>query len=97
MPYSPIDHIEREYRARSQPDFRDDISVTETTVGTPVRRPAIKETVHIDETIVETPRIRPASKETYLTDEIVEIDRSHSHRHKHPKAAKMPHYEEDSE
>ncbi|ROV93839.1 hypothetical protein VMCG_08807 [Cytospora schulzeri] len=92
---SPIDHIEREYRARSQPGIRENISVTETTVDTPVRRPAFKETVHIDETTVETPRIRPTIKDTVRVDEIVEIDRSH--RHKHPKTAEMVHYEDDSE
>ncbi|KUI59875.1 Woronin body major protein [Cytospora mali] len=92
IPYSPIDNIEREYRARSQPGYSENISVTETTVNTPVRRPAFKETVHVDETIVDTPTIRPAVKETVRVDEIVEID--HSHRHEHPKAD-MPYYEED--
>ncbi|KUI63961.1 Woronin body major protein [Cytospora mali] len=51
IPYSPIDNIEREYRARSQPGYSENVSVTETVVDTPTIRPAVKETVRVDEIV----------------------------------------------
>ncbi|ROV97173.1 hypothetical protein VPNG_08822 [Cytospora leucostoma] len=77
IPYSPIDHIEREYRARSRSGHSEKISVTETTVEPPRSpRPVFKETVRVDETIVDSPKSRTPVKETFRSDEIVEIDRS---------------------
>ncbi|KAI3320843.1 hypothetical protein HD806DRAFT_537905 [Xylariaceae sp. AK1471] len=53
--YSPIDRIEREYRARVQPSVhRDDIRVTGTTVDTPAHRPQYSEEVSFAGTTVDT-------------------------------------------
>ncbi|KAI3392184.1 hypothetical protein diail_6102 [Diaporthe ilicicola] len=95
IPYTPIDHIERGYRARSQPGYREDVRVTETTVDTPQRRPVIKETVRHDEHIIEAPKIRPAVNETVRVEETVEIDRSPRRKHHHHHKAKMGYFDED--
>ncbi|KAK7739034.1 hypothetical protein SLS53_005932 [Cytospora paraplurivora] len=97
---SPIDHIEREYRARSRSGHSEKTSVSETTFDSPPSpRPVFKETVRVDETIVESPKTRTPVKETFRSDEIVEIDRSpspkHHHHHHHHHKAKMGHYDED--
>ncbi|KAG8166395.1 hypothetical protein KVR01_002084 [Diaporthe batatas] len=93
IPYSPIDNIERGYRARSQPGYREDVRVTETTVETPRHRPVTKETVRHDEHIIEAPKIRPAVNQTVRVDETVEI--SLPPRHKHHHKAKMGYFDED--
>ncbi|KAI7779637.1 woronin body major protein [Diaporthe eres] len=93
IPLSPIDNIERGYRARSQPGYREDVRVTETTVDTPLHRPVVKETVRHDEHIIEAPKIRPAVNQTVRVDETVEIDRSPRHKHHHK--AKMGYFDED--
>ncbi|KKY33198.1 putative woronin body major protein [Diaporthe ampelina] len=93
IPISPIDNIERGYRARSQPGYREDVRVTETTVETPLHRPVVKETVHHDEHIIEAPKVRPAVNQTVRVDETVEIDRSPRHRHHHK--SKMGYFDED--
>lgn len=104
IPYSPIDQIEREYRARSRSGHSEKTSVFETTLESPPSpRPVFQETVRVDETIVESPKTRTPVKETFRSDEIVEADRSpspkHHHRHRHHRhhKAKMGHYDEDCE
>ncbi|KAI8632922.1 hypothetical protein F5Y19DRAFT_462677 [Xylariaceae sp. FL1651] len=91
--YSPIDRIEREYRARVQPSvFREDIRVTGTTVDAPVHRPKFSEKVTVTEETIDTPKVRPAyRKDVKITEETTEFPR-HSSAHQ---KSRMGYYDED--
>ncbi|KAK2075281.1 hypothetical protein P8C59_009420 [Phyllachora maydis] len=56
-PYSSaIDEVEREYRARVQPAYREQVRIAGSTVDPPSHRPVYKETIRVDETVVDPPR-----------------------------------------
>ncbi|KAK0703464.1 hypothetical protein B0T26DRAFT_744277 [Lasiosphaeria miniovina] len=54
-----IDVAEREYRSRFQPNYREEVRVSGSTVDGSIRRPAYKETIHVDATTVDAPSYRP--------------------------------------
>ncbi|KAK4216616.1 hypothetical protein QBC37DRAFT_385300 [Rhypophila decipiens] len=60
---SVIDVAEREYRSRFQPNYRDEVNVTGSTVDGSIHRPIYKESVISHKTTVDPPR-RPASSYT---------------------------------
>ncbi|KAI0010886.1 hypothetical protein F4779DRAFT_626892 [Xylariaceae sp. FL0662B] len=61
--YSPLDKIEREYRARAQPNYKDDLDVTETTVDVPPPRPSRHEHSDVTEITIDPPSFRPVRRE----------------------------------
>ncbi|KAK5660681.1 hypothetical protein OQA88_12045 [Cercophora sp. LCS_1] len=80
---SVIDLAEREYRARFQPNYREEGPVSGTTVDAPFHRPAFKESIRIDETTVDTPRNLPLYKESVrVTESTVDAPRPRSVFHK---------------
>ncbi|KAK1758601.1 hypothetical protein QBC47DRAFT_358436 [Echria macrotheca] len=80
---SVIDVAEREYRSRFQPNYRDEVQVTGTTVDPPTNRSSFKESIRIDETTVDGPRNLPVHKETYRASEsTVDAPRPRSAFHK---------------
>ncbi|KAI2617115.1 hypothetical protein GGR54DRAFT_641219 [Hypoxylon sp. NC1633] len=75
---SPIDRIEREYRARSQPSvYKEDISVVGTTVDPPRPHSHFNEEVRITESTVDPPRTRPSfSEEVRVTESTIDPPRA---------------------
>ncbi|KAH8886754.1 hypothetical protein GQ53DRAFT_768985 [Thozetella sp. PMI_491] len=93
-PYdTPIDVAEREYRARFQPNYREEVRVTGTTVDPPShQRPVFKESVRVDEYTVDASVPRPQfHKETKVVEETIEFPRYQNPSQK----AKMGYYDED--
>ncbi|KAI1261502.1 hypothetical protein F5Y18DRAFT_440405 [Xylariaceae sp. FL1019] len=93
--YTPIDRIEREYRARVQPSvFRDDIRVTETTVDAPsVHRPHFEKVQVTEETIDAPSKPISFTKESKTIEETVEYPRQ-NHSSAYQKS-RMGYYDED--
>ncbi|KAH9895444.1 hypothetical protein F4778DRAFT_783802 [Xylariomycetidae sp. FL2044] len=94
--YTAIDNIEREYRARAQPNvYKEDIRVT-TTVDPPSHRPVYGEQYqHTTETTIDPPHAsRPSSsyhQDVKVNEETVEFPR-HSSAHQ---KSRMGYYDED--
>ncbi|KAI0019720.1 hypothetical protein F4780DRAFT_793002 [Xylariomycetidae sp. FL0641] len=92
---SPIDKIEREYRARVQPSvFREDIRVTGSTVDPPSHRPSYgNQAQFTEQETVNVPKPAPTSyyQDTKITEETVEFPR-HSPAHQ---KSRMGYYDED--
>ena len=65
---SVIDVAEREYRARFQPNYRDEVKVG-ITVDPPAPRSSFTKSIHIDETTVDAPRHTPVYKESFRASE----------------------------
>ena len=87
---SAIDVAEREYRARFQPNYREEVHITGSTVDGPRQQPAYRESVHIDETTVDVSKVRPGRyEEVKITEETVEYPRRTSQH------LKMGYYDED--
>ncbi|KAJ9155621.1 Woronin body major protein [Pleurostoma richardsiae] len=91
-PYSSqIDNIEREYRSRVQPSYREEIHVG-STVDPPSHRPVYEETVRVDQSTVDPPRGLPSyHQDTHITEETVEVPRYNTYQQK----SKMGYYDED--
>ncbi|KAI0124700.1 hypothetical protein BJ170DRAFT_597557 [Xylariales sp. AK1849] len=74
--YSAVDQIEREYRSRYQPSYKEDVHVTETTIDPPHSRPFYDEKVRVTETTIDEHKPTPSyHKETRFTEETVEYPR----------------------
>lgn len=76
--YSSIDRIEREYRARVQPSvYKDNFSVTGTTVDTPAHRPQYNEKVSVTGTTVDTTTHRPRfTEKVSFTEETLDAPKA---------------------
>ncbi|TGJ82635.1 hypothetical protein E0Z10_g6124 [Xylaria hypoxylon] len=81
--YSAIDHIEREYRARIQPSYREEVHVTGTTVETPSHRPQFGDHVTVTGATVDTPSHIPhyAGKVSF-TEETIDTPKATPSYHK---------------
>ncbi|KAI1501860.1 hypothetical protein F5X99DRAFT_428115 [Biscogniauxia marginata] len=92
--FSPIDEIEREYRARVQPAYKEE-SAFGATVDPPVRRPSpsYSEKFESTETTVDAPRPLPASHKTAtVIEETIELPRHR--RSPSPSKSRMGYYDE---
>ncbi|TPX19014.1 uncharacterized protein E0L32_011331 [Thyridium curvatum] len=91
---TPIDVAEREYRSRFQPNYREEVHVTGSTVDGP-RYPSYHQesASRVDDTTVDPPTQRPVyHKDVKITEETVEVPRySNTPRQK----SKMGYYDED--
>ncbi|KAK6839702.1 hypothetical protein PG987_005568 [Apiospora arundinis] len=100
--HSPIDEIEREYRARNSPSYKEDIRV-ETTVDAPCpppsrhshshSRPVYQEEVHVSESTLDTPHHHhhhhtPTSYHKDTTTVVEETIEVPQHHHHHHKSPK---------
>ncbi|KAI1635832.1 hypothetical protein F4809DRAFT_663497 [Biscogniauxia mediterranea] len=88
--YSPIDEIEREYRSRVQPAYKED------TTDYPVRRPSpsYSEKFESTETTVDSPKIVPVPhQDTAIVEEIIEYPR---HRRSSSKSKPRMGYYDDA-
>ncbi|KAI0388958.1 hypothetical protein F5Y17DRAFT_473808 [Xylariaceae sp. FL0594] len=76
--YSPIDRIEREYRARVQPSvYKDEFRVAGTTVDTPTHRPHFQENISVTGTTIDTPVHRPHfTEKVSVTEETIDTPKA---------------------
>ncbi|KAH8662008.1 hypothetical protein BX600DRAFT_550849 [Xylariales sp. PMI_506] len=90
--YSAIDQIEREYRSRYQPSYKEDIRVTETTVDAARPQSTFNEEVRVTETTVDGAKYAPSyHKETKVVEETVEYPR---HFNPTQQKSRMGYYDE---
>ena len=61
--YSVIDNIEREYRARAQPQYQESVRVTGSTVDPPAARASFNEQVNVTGVTIDGRTTRPAYTE----------------------------------
>ncbi|KAI1401481.1 hypothetical protein F4819DRAFT_496613 [Hypoxylon fuscum] len=94
---SSIDRIEREYRARNQPQYKEDIGVVGTTVDPP-KPPrshySSDQEARVTESTVEPPKVAAP----YFKDSKVNEETSEYPRHRHTPASqksRMGYYDED--
>jgi hypothetical protein len=89
--YSPIDRIEREYRARVQPSFhKEESRVTDTTVDTRIHthshQPQFSDNVSVTGTTVDTTLHRPQFTESIsVTEETIDAPKAIASYHKDTK------------
>ncbi|KAK8877285.1 woronin body major protein [Apiospora arundinis] len=100
--HSPIDEIEREYRARNSPSYKEDIRV-ETTVDAPCpppsrhshshshSRPVYQEEVRVSESTLDTPHHHHHTPTSYHKDTTTVVEETievPQHHHHHHKSPK---------
>ncbi|KAK1764067.1 hypothetical protein QBC33DRAFT_580571 [Phialemonium atrogriseum] len=78
---SPIDVAESEYRARFQPNYREEVRVTGTTVDAPSYHSGHKQSSRVGETTVDAPHYYPRYQQSSRVDETT-VDPPH-HRPVH--------------
>ncbi|KAI5921842.1 hypothetical protein F4810DRAFT_721792 [Camillea tinctor] len=94
--FSPIDEIEREYRSRVQPTYKEESSVSGTTVDFPVHRPSSSYSDKFESTdeTIDAPRPLAAThKDTTIVEEIIEYPR---HRRSSSKSTPTMGYYDDA-
>jgi hypothetical protein len=70
---SPIDAAEREYRSRVQPNYREEVRITGTTVDAPAYRSGHKASSRVSDATVDPPHHVPVyHREATVIDETVE-------------------------
>ena len=80
--------IEREYRSRVQPTYREEVHV-HSTVDPPSHRPVYKDSYQVTGETVDPPSARPSYyKDTKIVEETIELPRKTSKKN-------MGYYDED--